>query len=44
MVALLDERRKEIIKAISQAAEEYTNSTTGNVRLENEAILIVGRK
>jgi enediyne biosynthesis protein CalE5 len=44
LVGQTDERRKEINKAISQAAEEYTNSTTRNVRLKNEAILIVGRK
>ena len=39
-----NERRGEIFKAISKAAEKYTDRTTGNVRFENEAILIVGRK
>ena len=39
-----DERRKEILNAISKAAEKYVDTTTGKVRFENEAILIVGRK
>jgi len=39
-----NERRKEILKAISKAAEKYGDNTTGKVRFENEAILIVGRK
>jgi hypothetical protein len=39
-----NERREEIFKAISKAAEKYTDRTTGNVRFENEAILIDGRK
>ena len=39
-----DEKRKEIFEAISKAAEKYVENTTGKVRFENEAILIVGRK
>ncbi|MGH9986880.1 MAG: class I SAM-dependent methyltransferase [Nitrososphaeraceae archaeon] len=39
-----NERRKEIFKAINKAAEKYADNTTGKVRFENEAILIVGRK
>jgi ubiquinone/menaquinone biosynthesis C-methylase UbiE len=39
-----NERRKEILKTISKAAEKYIDNTTGKVILENEAILIVGRK
>jgi ubiquinone/menaquinone biosynthesis C-methylase UbiE len=39
-----NERRKEILKAVSKAAEKYVDNTTGKVILENEAILIVGRK
>jgi ubiquinone/menaquinone biosynthesis C-methylase UbiE len=39
-----DERRKEILKAISKAAEKYADNIIGKVRFENEAILIVGRK
>jgi hypothetical protein len=39
-----NERRKEIFKAINKAAEKYADNTTGKVRMENEAILIVGRK
>jgi enediyne biosynthesis protein CalE5 len=39
-----NEKRKEILKAITKAAEKYTDNTTGRVRFENEAILIVGRK
>ena len=31
-------------QAISKAAEKYADNTTGKVRMENEAILIVGRK
>src|SRR4030095_225351 len=38
------ERRKEILKAINEAAGKYTDNNTGKVRLENEAILIVGKK
>ena len=39
-----NERRKEIFKAINKAAEKYADNTTGKVRFENEAILIVDRK
>ena len=39
-----NERKGEILKAISKAAEKYADRTTGNVRFENETILIVGRK
>jgi ubiquinone/menaquinone biosynthesis C-methylase UbiE len=39
-----DERRKEIYLAVSKAAEKYVDKTTGKVRFENEAILIVGRR
>ncbi|HEY7695189.1 MAG TPA: hypothetical protein VH797_03705, partial [Nitrososphaeraceae archaeon] len=39
-----DERRKEIYHAVSKAAEKYVDKTTGKVRFENEAILIVGRR
>ena len=38
-----NERRKQIVKAISKGSEKYADST-GKVRFENEAILIVGRK
>ena len=44
LVGQIDERRKEISNAISKAAEKYIDNTTGKVRFENEAILIVGRK
>jgi ubiquinone/menaquinone biosynthesis C-methylase UbiE len=37
------EKRRELIKAITEAAKKYANST-GNVRFDNEAILIVGSK
>lgn len=30
--------------AISKAAQMYSENTTGKVRFENEAILIVGKK
>ena len=39
-----NKRRNEILKAVRRAAEEYADNTTGKVRFENEAILIVGRK
>jgi len=44
LAAETNERRAEILKAISKAAEKYADKITGNVRFENEAILIVGRK
>jgi hypothetical protein len=36
-------RRKQIAKAIGKGSEKYADST-GKVRFENEAILIVGIK
>jgi hypothetical protein len=38
------ERRKEILKAVTEAAGKYRENNTGKVRLENETILIVGKK
>jgi ubiquinone/menaquinone biosynthesis C-methylase UbiE len=38
-----NERRQQIEKAISKGSEKYADST-GKVRFENEAIVIVGRK
>jgi hypothetical protein len=38
-----NERREQIVKAISKRSEKYADST-GKVRFENEAILIVGIK
>jgi ubiquinone/menaquinone biosynthesis C-methylase UbiE len=38
-----NERREQIAKAISKGSEKYADST-GKVRFENEAILIVGKK
>jgi enediyne biosynthesis protein CalE5 len=38
------EKRKEILKAVIEAAGKYTDSNTGKLRLENETILIVGKK
>jgi ubiquinone/menaquinone biosynthesis C-methylase UbiE len=38
-----NERREQILKAISKGSEKYAVST-GKVRFENEAILIVGKK
>jgi hypothetical protein len=38
------ERRKEILKAVTEAAGKYTDNNTGKARFENEAILIVGKK
>jgi len=38
-----NERREQILKAISKGSEKYVDST-GKVSFENEAILIVGKK
>jgi hypothetical protein len=38
------ERRKEILKEVTEAAGKYTDNNTGKVKLENETILIVGKK
>ena len=39
-----DKRRKEILKAVTEAARNYSNPGTGKVSFNNEAILIVSRK
>jgi ubiquinone/menaquinone biosynthesis C-methylase UbiE len=39
-----NERKKEILKAITEAARKYADKKTGLVRSESEAILIVGKK
>ncbi len=44
MAGQTNERRKQILKVISIAAEKYADDTTGKVRFENETILIVGSK
>jgi ubiquinone/menaquinone biosynthesis C-methylase UbiE len=38
------ERREEILKAISESAREYAENDTPNIRMSNEAICVVGRK
>jgi hypothetical protein len=38
------ERRKEISKAVTEAARKYRENNTGRPSFKNEAILIVGRK
>jgi ubiquinone/menaquinone biosynthesis C-methylase UbiE len=38
------ERKKEILKVVTEAAEKYANKNTGIVSSVNEAILIVGKK
>ena len=38
------EKRKEILDAVTEAAGKYTDRNTGKLRLENETILIVGKK
>jgi hypothetical protein len=38
------ERKKEILRAVTEATRKYANKNTGIVRFENEAILIVGKK
>lgn len=44
LVGQTNERKNEILNAISKAAEKYFDSTGGKVSFKNEAILIVGRK
>jgi enediyne biosynthesis protein CalE5 len=39
-----DERRRGILKAVTEVAGKYTDNNTGKVSLKNEAILIVGKK
>jgi enediyne biosynthesis protein CalE5 len=39
-----NERRGEILKAVTEAARKYIDNKAGKVRFENEAILIVGKK
>jgi enediyne biosynthesis protein CalE5 len=39
-----DERRREILKAVTEVAGKYTDNNTGKVNFKNEAILIVGKK
>jgi len=41
---LTHEKKGEVIKAITGAARMYADKNTGEVRFENEAILIAGRK
>jgi enediyne biosynthesis protein CalE5 len=38
------ERKREILKAIVEAAKKYADKNSGNVSLINEAILIVSKK
>jgi ubiquinone/menaquinone biosynthesis C-methylase UbiE len=38
------ERREEILKAVTEAMRKYADKNTGAVRLDNEAICIVGKK
>ncbi len=38
------ERREEILKAVTEAARKYAENDTGSVRLSNEAIYVVGTK
>jgi hypothetical protein len=39
-----NERREEILKAVTEAARKYIDNKAGKVRFKNEAILIVGKK
>ena len=38
------ERKKEILKTVTEGAKKYADKNTGIVKFENEAILIVGKK
>jgi len=44
LTAGTNEKKEQVFKAISNAAEKYADNSTGKVRFENEAILIVGKK
>lgn len=39
-----NEKKEQVFKAISKAAEKYSDNYTGKIKFENEAILIVGKK
>jgi hypothetical protein len=39
-----NERKREILKAVTATARKYIDNKAGKVRFENEAILIVGKK
>jgi len=38
------ERRKQLLKAVTEAANKHADKNSGNVRFSNEAICIVGKK
>ena len=38
------ERKEEILNAVTEAANKHVDTNTGIVKLENEAILVVGKK
>jgi ubiquinone/menaquinone biosynthesis C-methylase UbiE len=38
------ERRKKVLKVVTEAAGKYADKNTGKVRLDNEVIFIVGKK
>ena len=38
------ERRKEILRAVTEAASKYVDKNSGSVRVSNEAICIVGMR
>jgi ubiquinone/menaquinone biosynthesis C-methylase UbiE len=40
----IEERNKELLKAITEAAKKYADNNTGQISFKNEAILIVGKK
>jgi hypothetical protein len=39
-----NERKKEILKAVTEAAKKYADENTGIGKFDNEAILIAGKK
>lgn len=39
-----DKRRREILKAVTEAAKRYANNNTGKVSFKNEAILVASKK
>jgi hypothetical protein len=39
-----NERKKEILIAVTEAAKKYAVENTGNIKFDNEVILIAGKK
>ncbi len=38
------ERKEEILKAVTEAARKYADNSTGSIKISNEAVYIMERK